>query len=57
MKQLAVIVTAGMLFCAGCEGIRFGPSEAQKQNTWVHNLTAAMALQKAQSEQVAENYG
>ena len=54
MKRLAVVVTVGMLFCTGCEGIRFGPSEAQKQNAWVHNRTAAIASQTAQSEQSSE---
>jgi hypothetical protein len=38
----------------GCEGIRFAPSEAQKQNAWVHNRTAAFASQTAQSEQASE---
>ena len=48
------MLAAGMLFCAGCEGIRFGPSEAQKQNAWVHNRTAAIASQTAQAEQSSE---
>jgi len=54
MKRLAVVVTVGMLFCVGCEGIRFAPSEAQKQNAWVHNRTAAIASQTAQAEQSSE---
>jgi hypothetical protein len=54
MKKLAVVATVGMLFYAGCEGIRFGPSESQKQNAWVHNRTAAIAWQTAQNEQASE---
>ena len=54
MKRLAVVVTVGMLLCAGCEGIRLGPREAQKQNAWVHNRTAAIASQTAQAEQSSE---
>ena len=54
MKRLAVVVTVGMLLCAGCEGIRFAPSETQKQNAWVHNRTAAIASQTAHSEQASE---
>ncbi len=63
MKKMAVVVTVGMLFCvggstllttSGCEGIRFAPSEAQKQNAWVHNRTAAIASQTAQSEQSSD---
>ena len=54
MKKLTVVVTVGMLFCTSCEGIRFGPSEAQKQNAWVHNRTAAIISQTAQAEQSSE---
>ncbi|MGB7581542.1 MAG: hypothetical protein WBL85_03725 [Sedimentisphaerales bacterium] len=63
MKKLAVVMTVGMLFCVGgsillitggCEGIRFAPSETQKQNAWVHNRTAAITSQTAQSEQASE---
>jgi hypothetical protein len=54
MRRLGAVLAAGMLFCAGCEGIRFGPSEAQKQNAWVHNRTAAIASQTAQGEQASE---
>ncbi|MGD0077119.1 MAG: hypothetical protein ABSB91_00675 [Sedimentisphaerales bacterium] len=51
MKKLAVVAAAGMLFCAGCGSLRFAPSEEQKQNAWVHNRTAAIAAQEAQTEQ------
>lgn len=49
----AMVVMAGMLFCVGCGEIRFAPSEEQKQNAWVHNRTAAIASQTAQSEQTS----
>ncbi len=54
MKKAGVVVAVGMLFCAGCESIRFAPNEAQKQNAWVHNQTAAIAAQEAQAEQTSE---
>jgi hypothetical protein len=54
MKKLAFVMTAVMLFCTGCEGLRFAPSEAQKQNAWVHNRTAAIISQTAQNEQASE---
>jgi hypothetical protein len=54
MRRSGTIVAVGMLFCAGCAGLRFGPSEAQKQNAWVHNRTAAIASQTAQAEQSSE---
>ena len=53
MKRLATVVIVGILFCVGCGQIRFAPSEAQKQNAWVHNQTAAFAAHEAQNEQVS----
>ena len=54
MNRLAVIVIAGMLFCAGCGGLRFAPSEQQKQNAWVHNRTTAIAAQQAKAEYASQ---
>ena len=34
------VLIACALTCAGCESLRFAPSEAQKQNAWLHNRTA-----------------
>jgi hypothetical protein len=49
---LMVLVTC--LFLMGCEGLRFGPSESQKQNAWVHNRTAAITSQTAKEEYASE---
>jgi hypothetical protein len=41
------------LFCcvlAGCESLRFAPSEAQKQNAWLHNRTAIVTAETARAE-------
>jgi hypothetical protein len=58
VKMVLVMVLAiggsALLTTSGCEGIRFAPSETQKQNAWVHNRTAAYASQTAQSEQASE---
>jgi hypothetical protein len=61
MRKARVVLTmvlavgGSVLFTtSGCEGIRFGMSEAQKQNAWVHNRTAAIASQTAQAEQSSE---
>ncbi len=35
---------------AGCGNLRFAPSEAQKKNAWLHNRTAMMAAQTAETE-------
>jgi hypothetical protein len=54
MKKTVVVIAAGILFCAGCEGIRFAPTKEQKQNAWVHNRTAVIAAQTAKEEQTSE---
>jgi hypothetical protein len=39
---------------AGCDTLRFAPSEQQKQNAWLHNKTAELAAQTAKQEQTSE---
>jgi len=39
---------------AGCDSLRFAPSEAQKQNAWLHNRTAIMAAETAKVEDASE---
>jgi len=34
----------------GCDALRFAPSERQKQNAWLHNRTAAVVAETAQTE-------
>jgi hypothetical protein len=51
-KASSVLVL--VLTISGCGQIRFAPTEEQKQNAWVHNHTAAIASQTAQSEQSSE---
>ena len=50
------IIFAGcvFLFIAGCESLRFAPNEAQKQNAWLHNRTAAITAESAQAENTSE---
>ena len=42
------------LTCAGCESLRFAPTEAQKQNAWLHNRTAIISAETAKSENASE---
>ena len=51
-KIIAALIV--VLVLSGCDGIRFGPSEQQKQNAWVHNRTAAIASQTAKEEYASE---
>jgi len=39
---------------AGCGALRFAPSEAQRQNAWLHNRTATIATQTAKAESVSQ---
>ena len=50
--QLCVCVL--VLFVCGCESLRFAPSEAQKQNAWLHNHTATITAEAARSENSSE---
>jgi len=42
------------LICAGCESLRFAPSEQQKQNAWLHNRTTIVAAETARDEDASE---
>lgn len=52
-KILAVLILLCFLL-AGCESLRFAPSEAQKQNAWMHNRTAIVAAEAARAEATSE---
>ena len=42
------------LSCAGCESLRFAPSETQKQNAWLHNRTTLITAEAARSENTSQ---
>jgi len=49
--KAAVLISACMcLLLAGCDSLRFAPSEAQKQNAWLHNRTAIVTAETARTE-------
>jgi len=49
-----VVLFAVLVLSAGCESMRFAPSERQKQNAWLHNRTAMMAAQRAKRENTSK---
>ena len=50
-----IIFIAGVLFfTAGCDSLRFAPSQVQKQNAWLHNRTAAVTAETARTEGASE---
>ena len=54
MKKIALMLVVLSVFLAGCESLRFAPTETQKQNVWLHNKTAAIIAQQAKLEDSSE---
>lgn len=50
MKKVLAGSVVLVLFAAGCGGLRFSPSEEQKENAYLHNRTAAIAAQMTKDE-------
>ena len=42
------------LLSAGCDSLRFAPTEAQKQNAWLHNRTTTIAADTSKAENASE---
>lgn len=56
-KKYEVAIVTCALMClslAGCESLRFAPSESQKQNAWMHNRTALVTAETARAEDVSQ---
>ncbi|MHC4519903.1 MAG: hypothetical protein ACYTAS_15045 [Planctomycetota bacterium] len=51
--SIIVVIATVMSLIAGCNGLRFAPSEQQKQNAWLHNRTTSMAAETARVEQTS----
>ena len=52
--RMGVYLSLGLVVAslsAGCDSLRFAPSEQQKQNAWLHNRTALVAAETARAEQ------
>lgn len=54
MKKIVLILAVSSIFLAGCEALRFAPTETQKQNAWLHNRVSMMAVQQAKQEGSSE---
>jgi len=52
-KIIATLIPLSFLL-AGCDSLRFAPTEAQKQNAWLHNRTATITADIAKTENVSE---
>lgn len=50
MRRITMSLTLLCGILAGCESLRFAPTEAQKQNAWLHNRTAIVTAETARTE-------
>ena len=53
-KILVMVVLLLVVFLAGCESLRFAPSQEQKENAWLHSRTTIAAAQEAEAENTSE---
>ena len=54
MKKILAALILSCLLSAGCDSLRFAPSEQQKQNAWLHNRTITIASDTARAESASE---
>ncbi len=50
MAKVSLVSMVAIFLLVGCESLRYAPGEAQKQNAWLHNRTAQMAVDVAHAE-------
>jgi hypothetical protein len=54
---VSLAATAGLalvcLVSAGCDSLRFAPSEVQKRNAWLHNRTALVTAETARAQEAS----
>lgn len=50
MKRMGVLAVLVLLAAGGCDGLRFAPSEAEKQNVYLHKRTVECAARQAEQE-------
>ncbi len=49
-----VLLFTFIFLLTGCDSLRFAPTEAQKQNAWLHSRTAIIAAETAKTEDASE---
>jgi len=54
MKKIPAVLVFAVLSLAGCDSLRFAPTEKQKQNAWLHNRTTAITADTARTENSSE---
>ena len=54
MKEILATMLGFCFLLIGCDSLRFAPTEAQKQNAWLHNRTTIVAADTAGQEAASE---
>jgi flagellar motility protein MotE (MotC chaperone) len=54
MRSLMWVVLVWCVCICGCEAVRFVPGEAMKENAWVHQRTAQLAVDAAVAEDTSQ---
>ena len=54
MRRITMSLTLLCGILAGCDSLRFAPTETQKQNAWLHNRTAIVTAETARTEDTSE---
>jgi len=54
LRGFVLLSLSLLCLLAGCETLRFTPSEKQKQNAWLHNRTTLAVVETARAEDASE---
>ena len=50
MRRITMSLTMLCCVLAGCDSLRFAPTEVQKENAWLHNRTTVVTAETARAE-------
>lgn len=53
-KKSTIFIIISLCMVAGCDNLRFAPSQSMKSNAWLHQKTTKMAADIAEEENVSE---
>jgi hypothetical protein len=54
MKRGFLCMALWCFLVSGCDGLRFAPTEAARQNAWLHNRTASLTAEMSRTENSSE---
>ncbi|MFA5784486.1 MAG: hypothetical protein WC962_06375, partial [Phycisphaerae bacterium] len=54
LAAIALTLVVAFVFLAGCDSLRFAPSENQKKNAYLHERATMFAAQQAKDESASQ---